>query len=105
MLDHFPRELAVGLSGPMCSMPGLGNAVIVLRLFSKLSFARPLQACLGWVRGSHPTPWVAAAMLSLLTVTGCAEVPGDPQERAALEQTNDPAEPANRAIFEGNQSA
>jgi phospholipid-binding lipoprotein MlaA len=96
MLDHFPRELLVGLSGPLGPMPGLGNAFISLRL---------LQTCLAWAQSSQLTPRVAAAFLSLLRMSGCADVPSDPQERAAFDRANDPAEPTNRAIFEANQFA
>jgi phospholipid-binding lipoprotein MlaA len=40
-----------------------------------------------------------------LSVAGCATVPTDPAERAAFEETNDPLEPTNRAIFAFNQGA
>lgn len=43
MLDHLPRELAVGLSGRIRSMPGLGNALVTLRLLRDLCLPRPLQ--------------------------------------------------------------
>jgi len=33
---------------------------------------------------------------------GCAEVPKDPEARAAYEEANDPLEPTNRAIFDVN---
>lgn len=44
-----------------------------------------------------------AAVLATLLLVGCAHAPADPEERAAYERTNDPAEPTNRAIFAGNQ--
>ena len=40
-----------------------------------------------------------------LVVAGCATPPKDPAERAAFEQTNDPLEPMNRAIFDFNDKA
>lgn len=46
----------------------------------------------------------AAAAVALLAslLGGCATPPTDPAERAAFEQTNDPLEPTNRAIFDAN---
>jgi phospholipid-binding lipoprotein MlaA len=44
-----------------------------------------------------------AASLIALGVVACAEVPTDPAARAAFEETNDPLEPTNRAIFEFNR--
>jgi len=38
----------------------------------------------------------------LLSLGGCATPPADPEERAAYDEANDPAEPTNRVIFEGN---
>jgi phospholipid-binding lipoprotein MlaA len=49
-----------------------------------------------------PLGW-AAALASLLMLGACAEVPTDPVARAAYEDANDPAEPTNRVIFDGNQ--
>jgi phospholipid-binding lipoprotein MlaA len=43
------------------------------------------------------------AILSILCLVACAEVPTDPAERAAYDSANDPAEPTNRTIFAGNQ--
>jgi phospholipid-binding lipoprotein MlaA len=45
----------------------------------------------------------ALLMLAALAFAGCAEVPSDPAARAAYDEANDPAEPTNRAIFDGNQ--
>ena len=39
----------------------------------------------------------------VLSLLACAHAPTDPEARAEYEQNNDPAEPANRAIFAGNQ--
>lgn len=44
-----------------------------------------------------------AAILSVLFLVACAQVPTDPEERAAYDSANDPAEPTNRTIFAGNQ--
>jgi phospholipid-binding lipoprotein MlaA len=38
-------------------------------------------------------------------LAGCATPPTDPAQRAAFEQTNDPLEPMNRAIFDFNDKA
>jgi phospholipid-binding lipoprotein MlaA len=40
-----------------------------------------------------------------LMIGGCATPPKDPAQRAAFEQTNDPLEPMNRAIFDFNDKA
>jgi len=45
----------------------------------------------------------AAALLLVVTLSACAGAPVDPEQRAAFEQANDPAEPTNRTIFAGNQ--
>lgn len=45
----------------------------------------------------------AAALVTVLTLGACAEVPADPAARLAYDEANDPAEPTNRVIFEGNQ--
>jgi phospholipid-binding lipoprotein MlaA len=42
-------------------------------------------------------------LLGALMLSACAEVPTEPAARAAYDEANDPAEPTNRAIFEGNQ--
>ncbi len=42
------------------------------------------------------------AMCAALLLGGCAEVPKEPEARAAYEEANDPLEPANRAIFDAN---
>lgn len=44
-----------------------------------------------------------AAVAALLILGACAEVPTDPVARAAYDDANDPAEPANRTIFAANQ--
>ena len=41
--------------------------------------------------------------MGLTGLGGCATTPTDPDDRAAFEQTNDPLEPTNRAIFGFNQ--
>nr|WP_298689696.1 VacJ family lipoprotein [uncultured Dongia sp.] len=43
------------------------------------------------------------ALAALLALAACAEVPTDPVARMAYDEANDPAEPANRLIFDGNQ--
>jgi len=43
------------------------------------------------------------AAVSLMGLAACAEVPGNPESRAAYDRANDPAEPTNRVIFAGNQ--
>src|ERR1700689_521266 len=48
--------------------------------------------------------WGLALGLPLM-VGGCATPPKDPAQRAAFEQTNDPLEPMNRAIFDFNDKA
>lgn len=40
--------------------------------------------------------------IALVSLTGCADVPTDPEERAAFEANNDPLEPMNREIFDFN---
>jgi phospholipid-binding lipoprotein MlaA len=44
-----------------------------------------------------------SAMVSILFLVACAHAPTDPEERAAYDRANDPAEPTNRTIFAGNQ--
>ena len=44
----------------------------------------------------------AAALLLAAIVAGCATPPGDPAERAAFEQNNDPLEPLNRQTLDLN---
>jgi phospholipid-binding lipoprotein MlaA len=46
-----------------------------------------------------------AAALPIALMAGCATPPKDPAQRAAFEQTNDPLEPMNRAIFDFNDKA
>jgi phospholipid-binding lipoprotein MlaA len=77
----------------MRSMPGLVNAFTAPRR----------QPRFAWAQSPHVTARVAAAVFSVLTVSGYAAAPANSQERAAVETTNDPAEPANRAIFKVNQ--
>jgi phospholipid-binding lipoprotein MlaA len=48
-------------------------------------------------------PSRAAALAMLLALGACAEVPTDRVARAAYDEANDPAEPTNRVIFDGNQ--
>ena len=48
--------------------------------------------------------FVVAASLPML-LAGCATPPTDPAQRAAFEQTNDPLEQMNRAIFDFNDKA
>ena len=57
--------------------------------------------------GSVAMRVVAAAMVSVpLFLTGaCATRPTDPAQRTAFDQTNDPLEPMNRAIFDFNDKA
>lgn len=43
------------------------------------------------------------AIASILFLVACAQVPTDPEERAAYDSANDPAEPTNRTIFAANQ--
>jgi phospholipid-binding lipoprotein MlaA len=42
------------------------------------------------------------ALMAVVAVTGCAEVPEDPEARAEFRELNDPLEPMNRAIFTFN---
>jgi phospholipid-binding lipoprotein MlaA len=44
-----------------------------------------------------------AALAALLSLGACADVPTDPVARTAYDEANDPAEPTNRVIFDGNQ--
>lgn len=48
-------------------------------------------------------PGRAAALAALLALGACAAVPTDPAARTAYDEANDPAEPTNRVIFDGNQ--
>jgi phospholipid-binding lipoprotein MlaA len=43
------------------------------------------------------------ALAAILTLGACAEAPTDPVAREAYDEANDPAEPTNRVIFDGNQ--
>lgn len=45
---------------------------------------------------------LTGAMLAALLLGGCVTPPEDPEERAAFEETNDPFEPTNRAVFDAN---
>jgi len=44
-----------------------------------------------------------AALASAIVLAACAQIPADPEDRLVHDEANDPAEPANRAIFAGNQ--
>ena len=46
---------------------------------------------------------IAAGLLLLCGLAGCATPPANPAARAAFEETNDPLEPLNRKIFAVNQ--
>jgi phospholipid-binding lipoprotein MlaA len=46
---------------------------------------------------------VAAGLLLVSALCGCATPPTDPSERAAFDETNDPLEPLNRKILDVNQ--
>jgi phospholipid-binding lipoprotein MlaA len=46
---------------------------------------------------------IAAGVLMLSALAGCATPPSNPAARAAFEETNDPFEPLNRKIFAVNQ--
>ncbi len=43
---------------------------------------------------------LSAGILFAVFATACAEIPNDPIDREAFIETNDPAEPANRAVFD-----
>ena len=43
------------------------------------------------------------AAVSLMGLAACAQVPSNPESRAAYDRANDPGEPTNRVIFAGNQ--
>ena len=45
----------------------------------------------------------AAGLLFALALAACATPPGDPAERVAFEQNDDPLEPVNRAVLNFNQ--
>ena len=45
----------------------------------------------------------ATMLISLMVLSACAQVPTDPIARAVYDEANDPAEPTNRVIFDGNQ--
>jgi len=50
--------------------------------------------------------WVAALATAVpIVLVGCATPPKDPVQRVAFDQTNDPWEPMNRAIFDFNDKA
>jgi phospholipid-binding lipoprotein MlaA len=48
-------------------------------------------------------PGRAAALAMLLALGACTAVPTNPAARATYHEANDPAEPTNRVIFDGNQ--
>lgn len=67
---------------------------------------RPKPGLRCWIRQRSAVGGPIAGGLvltSVLFLTACAHVPGDPQARAEYERNNDPAEPTNRIIFAGNQ--
>jgi phospholipid-binding lipoprotein MlaA len=43
------------------------------------------------------------AIVSMVCLVACAQVPTDPEARADYDRANDPAEPTNRTIFAGNE--
>ena len=45
-----------------------------------------------------------ALLVAGLVVSGCAEIPTDPEERAEAEAINDPLEPTNRALYDFNSA-
>jgi phospholipid-binding lipoprotein MlaA len=47
---------------------------------------------------------IVFALVSVLAIAGCAQVPTDPDERAEFEEMNDPLEPANRSVFDFNMA-
>jgi phospholipid-binding lipoprotein MlaA len=51
----------------------------------------------------HPMHRAILGLIGLGVLSACAEVPADPLALAAYEEANDPAEPTNRLIFDGNQ--
>lgn len=54
-------------------------------------------------RTRHPFAGQAMAAVAALSLSACATMPADPEARADYVNGNDPAEPANRKIFAGNQ--
>lgn len=59
------------------------------------------------IAGSSAMRFVAClgVTLPMLFTAACATRPTDPAQRAAFDQTNDPLEPMNRAIFDVNDKA
>jgi phospholipid-binding lipoprotein MlaA len=55
--------------------------------------------------GSVRRTGVVAALVLALTLGACATLPTDPEELARFEETNDPLEPMNRAVFAFNEAA
>lgn len=47
---------------------------------------------------------IALAALTLVAASGCATLPEDPSDRAAVQAVNDPFEPANRMVFAFNEA-
>jgi len=45
----------------------------------------------------------ALLLFGAVSLGACAEIPTDPAARQAYDEANDPAEPTNRVIFDGNQ--
>ena len=60
---------------------------------------------LGLIVSPTRHPILILAVFAVALLTGCATPPADPAQRAAFNQTNDPLEPMNRAIFAFNDAA
>jgi len=50
-------------------------------------------------QSTHRRVAAAIAIATSMLLAACAPVPSDPEARSAYDRANDPAEPANRAIF------
>jgi phospholipid-binding lipoprotein MlaA len=55
-------------------------------------------------RNARPRLAPLAAMLAVIMVSACAQVPKDPVDRAEFYKLNDPLEPMNRVVFKGNMT-
>ena len=82
----------------------------------ELAGGREIYIRRGWFRGAQiRMAWLrilpvrflvwALAVCAPLLLASCATPPKDPAQRAAFDQTNDPLEPMNRAIFDFNDKA